>query len=155
MCHLWKSNDNNTVHSRVSTQAFIQCHAIPRPHRLQSPLSVQSTAVLMFVTSLNQSLPLHRCLRSGRHMILIFCSAKLTIHSYTRAINQLLRLVYESTWLSASDPLQEINSNPCNKYESSTSTSMFARIIVVNFDVCVCVHMCSYVSNGVKDTVLF
>jgi len=42
----------------------------------------------MFVTSLNQSLPLHRCLRSGRHMILIFCSAKLpcTICQYAHIL---------------------------------------------------------------------
>ena len=104
----------------------------------------------MFVTSLNQSLPLHRSLRFGRHTNLLQCKVamhnmpvcsytRVTIHSYTRAINQLLRLVYESTWLSASIPLQGINLNPCNKYESSTSKSMLARIIGVNLDVCVCI----------------
>ena len=88
------------------------------------------------------------------HYMPICSYTRVTIHSYTREINQLLRLVYESTWPSASIRLQGINFNPCNKYESSTSKPMFARIIGVNLDVYVCVHMCSYVSNGVKDTVV-
>ena len=108
-----KSNSNNAVHSRVSIPKLLY-HVMPyhdcrdcSHHQFTVSLSLCLWQVLI-----------RACLCTGAWGladILVFCSAKLLCTIYTRATNsisQLLRLVYESTWLSAGIALQEINSNP-------------------------------------------